>query len=153
HDLLCEKTYYEHRLLGLFCPSRSGERPFKAAGSIRSFCTAKTLSRPRGVSSGVVPKARAVGSRGRPGDALERGTERLEREVAALFGYVAQLAVGRLKELARSIHTLRCSQSTGDCPTLSWNLRRKVRSLMPARSASCPIFKGSSSRFLAQSST
>ena len=84
----------------------TGERSFKAAGSIPSFCTAKTLSRPRGVSSGVVPKARVVGRRGRPGDALEGGTERLERAVAALFGYVAQLAVGRLKKLTRSIHTL-----------------------------------------------
>src|SRR5215470_13375728 len=84
---------------------RSGEKSFKAAGSIPSFCTV-TLSRPRGVSLGVVPKACAVGRRGRPGDALERGTERLERAVAALFGYVAQLAVGRLKELTRSIHTL-----------------------------------------------
>src|SRR5215469_12367990 len=60
----------------------------------------------RRACSGLMVEARAVGRRRRAYDALECGAERLEGSVAALLGYIAQLAFGGLEELARSIHAL-----------------------------------------------
>src|SRR5215467_10575779 len=57
-------------------------------------------------SSGLILEARAVSRGRRAYNALECTAERLEGSVAALLGYIAQLAFGGLEELARSIHAL-----------------------------------------------